>query len=60
VKVRRTAVTPPGHVIAIDQEGMPLHNTPSETGKLYIHFTVAFPESITDEQAKLFKQALSQ
>jgi len=31
-------------------EGMPLHNTPSEFGELFITYTIKFPDSITSYQ----------
>jgi len=39
-----------GYVQEILDEGMPLHEFPSEQGKLYIEYVVAFPNSLTDEQ----------
>ena len=58
VHVARTAVTPPGHVLRVDGEGMPLHSTPSIHGNLYIEFVVDFPASVTPEQAAAFKTLL--
>jgi len=31
---------------AINDEGMPMYQRPFMKGKLYIHFTVEFPESL--------------
>ncbi|KAH9627417.1 hypothetical protein KSS87_012067 [Heliosperma pusillum] len=48
----------PGEVIkpdsfkAIDDEGMPIYQRPFMKGKLYIHFTVDFPESLSLDQVK--------
>lgn len=51
VKVRAAKVTKPGDVIKVRGEGMPLHNFASEFGDLYVTITIAFPESLTEEQA---------
>lgn len=48
--------TPSGEVITsdswacINNEGMPIQGRPFDKGNLYIHFTVEFPETITEEQ----------
>jgi DnaJ family protein A protein 2 len=48
----------PGQVIkhdqykAIDDEGMPMYQRPFMRGKLYIHFTVEFPDTLTADQMK--------
>ncbi|KAM7493588.1 hypothetical protein LguiB_028197 [Lonicera macranthoides] len=48
----------PGEVIKPDQfkgindEGMPIYQRPFMRGKLYIHFTVDFPDSLSSEQCK--------
>jgi DnaJ family protein A protein 2 len=37
---------------AINDEGMPIYQRPFMKGKLYIHFTVEFPETLTPDQVK--------
>ncbi|CAF2120700.1 hypothetical protein BRARA_C00985 [Brassica rapa] len=54
----------PGEVVkpdsykAISDEGMPIHQRPFMKGKLYIHFTVEFPESLSRDQTKAFEAVL--
>ncbi|GFS31131.1 DNAJ homologue 3 [Actinidia rufa] len=43
---------------AINDEGMPMYQRPFMRGKLYIHFTVDFPESLTVEQCKALEAVL--
>lgn len=37
---------------------MPIHGRPFMKGKLYIHFTVDFPEALTQEQVKALEPVL--
>ncbi|KAJ8446156.1 hypothetical protein Cgig2_015927 [Carnegiea gigantea] len=54
----------PGEVIkpdsfkAIDDEGMPIYGRPFMKGKLYIHFTVEFPDSLSLDQVKALEAIL--
>ncbi|KAF5177519.1 Chaperone protein dnaj protein [Thalictrum thalictroides] len=54
----------PGEVIkpdqykAINDEGMPMYQRPFMRGKLYIHFTVEFPDSLTPDQSKALETVL--
>nr|XP_043632761.1 dnaJ protein homolog [Erigeron canadensis] len=54
----------PGEVVkadsfkAINDEGMPMYQRPFMKGKLYIHFTVEFPESLSPEQCKMLETVL--
>ncbi|MQM16401.1 hypothetical protein Taro_049358 [Colocasia esculenta] len=56
--------TNPGEVIKPDQfkgindEGMPIYQRPFMRGKLYIHFTVDFPDSLSLEQCKALEGTL--
>lgn len=43
---------------AINDEGMPMYQRPFMKGKLYIHFTVEFPDSLTPEQCKALENVL--
>mmetsp|Transcript_45292 Transcript_45292/g.73762 ORF Transcript_45292/g.73762 Transcript_45292/m.73762 type:complete len:369 (-) Transcript_45292:327-1433(-) len=58
VDVLKTTVTKPGDVMPIPEEGMPVHNYPSQHGTLLIQFAVQFPESLTSEQKKGFREVL--
>ena len=44
VTVARADVTKPGLVMAIDREGMPIHEQ-ADFGNLLVEFTVKFPKS---------------
>ncbi|XP_010535721.1 PREDICTED: chaperone protein dnaJ 3 [Tarenaya hassleriana] len=54
----------PGEVVkpdsykAINDEGMPIYQRPFMKGKLYIHFSVEFPESLSPDQAKAIEAVL--
>ncbi|EFA77749.1 heat shock protein DnaJ family protein [Heterostelium album PN500] len=50
VRVQRKEVTRPGFILQIPNEGMPHHDFASQTGNLFIEFTVIFPTTITEEQ----------
>lgn len=50
VKVARSAVTVPGQVISVPDEGMPLPEYGSEKGDLYLTVTVLFPAELTSAQ----------
>ncbi|GMN60994.1 hypothetical protein TIFTF001_030079 [Ficus carica] len=43
---------------AINDEGMPMYQRPFMKGKLYIHFTVEFPDSLSPEQCKALETVL--
>lgn len=43
---------------AINDEGMPMYQRPFMRGKLYIHFTVDFPDSLTPDQCKALETVL--
>ena len=43
---------------AITDEGMPMHQRPFMKGKLYIHFTVDFPDSLSPDQTKAIEAVL--
>jgi DnaJ family protein A protein 2 len=43
---------------AINDEGMPMYQRPFMKGKLYIHFTVDFPDSLTPDQVKAIETIL--
>ncbi|KAJ6801528.1 dnaJ protein-like protein [Iris pallida] len=43
---------------AINDEGMVMYQRPFMRGKLYIHFTVEFPDSLTPEQCKVIEAVL--
>ncbi|XP_018438881.1 chaperone protein dnaJ 3-like [Raphanus sativus] len=47
-------VVKPDSYKAISDEGMPIYQRPFMKGKLYIHFTVDFPDSLSPDQTKSF------
>merc|ERR1712000_38033 len=57
IPIKRDGVTHPGLIMSVANEGMPVHNFPSERGTLYIQFEVEFPEELSDDQKKLIDQA---
>lgn len=58
IKSKPGEVIKPDQYKAIDDEGMPIHQHPFMRGKLYIHFTVEFPESLSPEQVKALEEIL--
>jgi DnaJ-related protein SCJ1 len=59
VNIERTQVTPPGYVLKLEGEGMPLHESPDINGDLFITFNIQFPEKITPEQKSGFEKLLN-
>ncbi|GAA0158658.1 chaperone [Lithospermum erythrorhizon] len=51
-------VVKPDQYKAVDDEGMPMYQRPFMKGKLYIHFTVKFPDSLGLEQVKALEAVL--
>ncbi|GLJ11414.1 hypothetical protein SUGI_0166710 [Cryptomeria japonica] len=51
-------VIKPGQFKAINDEGMPVYQRPFMKGKLYIHFSVDFPDSLNPEQCKILEAVL--
>lgn len=58
IKSKPGEITKPGQFKAIDDEGMPVHTRPFMKGKLFIHFNVEFPDSLSSEQCKALEQVL--
>ncbi|XP_020087247.1 dnaJ protein homolog 2-like [Ananas comosus] len=58
IKSNPGEVVKPDQFKAINDEGMPIHGRPFMKGKLYIHFTVDFPEALTQEQVKALEPVL--
>jgi DnaJ family protein A protein 2 len=52
IKSNPGEVVKPDSFKAINDEGMPIYQRPFMKGKLYIHFTVEFPETLTPDQVK--------
>ena len=50
VPVRFTGVTQPFEVRRIEEEGMPMHNTPSQRGTLFVKYIVDLPPTLNSEQ----------
>ncbi|KAK1271977.1 hypothetical protein QJS04_geneDACA012921 [Acorus gramineus] len=58
IKSNPGEVVKPDQFKAINDEGMPIYQRPFMRGKLYIHFTVEFPESLLPEQCKALEAVL--
>lgn len=58
IKSNPGEVVKPGQYKAINEEGMPIYQRPFMRGKLYIHFTVEFPDSMSPEQCKAVEAVL--
>ncbi|KAF9623770.1 hypothetical protein IFM89_005277 [Coptis chinensis] len=52
IKSQPGEVVKPDQFKAINDEGMPMYQRPFMKGKLYIHFKVDFPDSLTPDQCK--------
>uniref|UniRef100_A0A6M2EFY2 Uncharacterized protein n=1 Tax=Populus davidiana TaxID=266767 RepID=A0A6M2EFY2_9ROSI len=52
IKSNPGEVVKPDSFKAINDEGMPMYQRPFMKGKLYTHFTVDFPDSLTPDQVK--------
>lgn len=50
VKITKDTVSKPGEIITISDEGMPLHNYPSQLGNLFVELNFKMPTSLTEEQ----------
>ncbi|KAL2943097.1 DnaJ protein-like protein [Bienertia sinuspersici] len=58
IKSQPGEVVKPDSFKAINDEGMPMYQRPFMKGKLYIHFTVDFPESLAPDQCKSLEAVL--
>ncbi|KAF9593718.1 hypothetical protein IFM89_024722 [Coptis chinensis] len=58
IKSNPGEVVKPDQFKAINDEGMPMYQRPFMRGKLYIHFTVEFPDSLTTDQSKALETVL--
>ena len=58
VTVKSDKVTQYGDVRIIEDEGMPVHNFPSQFGKLHVKFVVKFPSSFSPSQKETLKSIL--
>ncbi|AQK64135.1 Chaperone protein dnaJ 3 [Zea mays] len=58
IKSNPGEVVKPDQFKAINDEGMPIYQRPFMKGKLYIHFTVEFPDSLAPEQCKALESVL--
>ncbi|XP_048140200.1 dnaJ protein homolog ANJ1 [Rhodamnia argentea] len=60
IKSNPGEVVKPDSFKAINDEGMPMYQRPFMKGKLYIHFTVDFPESLSPDQVEALQKVLPQ
>ncbi|XP_049380643.1 dnaJ protein homolog isoform X2 [Solanum stenotomum] len=58
IKSNPGEVVKPDQFKAINDEGMPIYQRPFMKGKLYIHFTVEFPDSLSLPQVQLLEAIL--
>ncbi|KAL3518645.1 hypothetical protein ACH5RR_021234 [Cinchona calisaya] len=58
IKSKPGEVIKPDQFKAIEDEGMPMYQRPFMRGKLYIHFSVEFPDSLSPEQVKALEGIL--
>ncbi|XP_049386475.1 dnaJ protein homolog 2-like [Solanum stenotomum] len=58
IKSQPGEVVKPDQFKAINDEGMPMYQRPFMKGKLYIHFTVDFPNTLTPELCKNLEAVL--
>nr|UNO36806.1 heat-shock protein 40 [Glycyrrhiza inflata] len=58
IKSNPGEVVKPDSYKAINDEGMPMYQRPFMKGKLYIHFTVEFPDSLNPDQVKALEAVL--
>ncbi|GLT81932.1 hypothetical protein SLE2022_003550 [Rubroshorea leprosula] len=58
IKSNPGEVVKPDSFKAINDEGMPIYQRPFMKGKLYIHFTVDFPDSLSPDQVKALEAVL--
>ncbi|KAL6125476.1 hypothetical protein ACLB2K_073533 [Fragaria x ananassa] len=58
IKSHPGEVVKPDQFKAINDEGMPMYQRAFMKGKLYIHFTVEFPDSLNPEQCKTLEAVL--
>ncbi|KAG6573898.1 DnaJ protein-like protein, partial [Cucurbita argyrosperma subsp. sororia] len=58
IKSHPGEVVKPDQFKAINDEGMPMYQRPFMKGKLYIHFSVDFPDSLNPEQCKALEGVL--
>ncbi|ONM21432.1 dnaJ protein homolog [Zea mays] len=58
IKSNPSKVVKPDSFKAINDEGMPMYQRPFMKGKLYIHFSVEFPDSLSPKQCKALEAVL--
>lgn len=56
VMIEQKGVTKPNFVKRILGEGMPVRQTPSEKGSLYIKFLVRLPRRVSNAQMEILKK----
>jgi len=58
VIISKNDVTKPGEIIIIEEEGMPHHNYPSQSGNLFVEFSIKMPSTLTETQKQGFRDLL--
>jgi len=52
------SIIKPGSTMTCEGLGMPFHKTSYKNGNLFVTFKIAFPDSISESQAKSFTSIL--
>ena len=58
VTIAKKTTTQPNEVMKIKEEGMPVHNFPSQHGDLHVKLKLQMPRSLTDSQKAALKDSL--
>ena len=58
VLLSASGTTRPFQTRVIEDEGMPVHNFPSESGNLRVTYNVIFPDALTQAQKKVVREVL--
>ncbi|KAI9911964.1 hypothetical protein PsorP6_009494 [Peronosclerospora sorghi] len=58
VVLSHAEITTPFEVRSVEGEGMPVHNYPSQRGKLHVHHDIRFPTKLSAAQKELVKTLL--
>ncbi len=56
--VLTNGIVRPGQTVVIKEEGMPVHEVPSQFGDLHVTFDVVFPTNLSNEQKEKLTQIL--
>eukprot|EP01029_Cantina_marsupialis_P028546 TRINITY_DN776407_c0_g1_i1.p1 TRINITY_DN776407_c0_g1~~TRINITY_DN776407_c0_g1_i1.p1 ORF type:complete len:354 (-),score=126.12 TRINITY_DN776407_c0_g1_i1:152-1213(-) len=60
VPVRSSTITKPFSIRQIPEEGMPVHDYPSQKGSMFVKFEVQFPSSLSSKQKEMVAKLLEE